>query len=77
MTLFGVIEDSREAHDGHRVLGADLAAVDLFEEADRFVVPAKLGIVVFDVARREQSKTWVTSTWSITASKIRSRGEYW
>ncbi len=55
MTLSGV-DDLRETHDGDRVLQRYLAAVDVFQEADQLVVTAELGIVVFDVARREQSE---------------------
>ena len=54
----------------------DLAAVDLLEEVDQLLVAAELGVVVLDVARREVA-TRLTSTLSMTASKIFSRGEYW
>ena len=29
------------------------------------------------MSRGERSPNFITSTWSMTASKIRSRGEYW
>ena len=50
--------------------------VDLLEELDQLLVAAELGVVVLDVAR-ERSASFITSTWSMTASKMCSRGEYW
>ena len=29
------------------------------------------------MSRGDRSDTFITSTWSMTASKMRSRGEYW
>ena len=72
----GLVENLGEPHDRDGVLHGDLAAVDLLEEVDQLLVAAKLGVVVLDVAG-ERSATFITSTWSMTASKILSRGEYW
>jgi hypothetical protein len=47
------LDDLREADHGDDVVGADGAAVDLFEELDLVLEPAKLRVVVLDVARRE------------------------
>src|SRR3954468_10548961 len=49
----GGLDDLREADHGHRFIGGDGAAVDLFEELDLLLEPAELGVVVLDVARRE------------------------
>src|SRR5262249_2293317 len=42
--------NAREANDGDRLVRADLAPVDLPHEAEGLVDPAKLGVVVLDVA---------------------------
>src|SRR3954447_8447667 len=48
-----VLDDLREAHDGHDVVGGDRLAVDLLEEMDHLLGAAELRVVVLDVPRRE------------------------
>ena len=54
----------------------DLAAVDLLEEVHHLVEAAELRVVVLDVARGQLLRLLDLHR-SITASKIRSRGECW
>src|SRR5215212_7647810 len=51
LDLGRAVRDLREANHGDRVVGLDLAAVDLLEEVHHLVEPAELGVVVLDVAR--------------------------
>src|SRR5215213_9479777 len=48
-----VLDDLREAHDGHDVVVGDLPPVDLLEEVLHLLVAAELGVVVLDVAGRQ------------------------
>src|SRR5438067_622436 len=48
-----VLDDLREAHDGHGVVRRDLAAIDLLEEVHHLVDTAELGVVVLDVPWRK------------------------
>src|SRR5690348_7201482 len=49
----GRLDDLREADHGDDVAGGDRATVDLLEEVDLVLEPAKLRVVVLDVAARE------------------------
>src|SRR5262245_27382628 len=49
----GALDDLGEADHGHSVLLGERAPVDLLEKARRLLEPAKLGVVVLDVARRK------------------------
>ena len=69
----GRLDDLRETDHGDQVVVLDRAAVDLFEEATGLVEPAELGVVVLDVAAARLASGF-TSTSSITAAKIFSRG---
>ena len=69
----GTAQDLRKADQRDDVAGGDLAVVELAEIVRQLVDAAELGIVVLDLTR-ESSPSVFTSTLSITASKIRSRG---
>src|SRR5262245_58065576 len=45
------LDDLGEADHRDQILSGDRAAVDLLEEIDRLLEPAKLGVVVLNVAR--------------------------
>jgi hypothetical protein len=66
----GSFDDLREADHRDGVLHRDRTGIDLLQELDRVLEPAELRVVMLDVPRRKV----LTSTSSITAEKIFSRG---